>query len=275
MASSDSTLNFQDLASRDRMTRAFRDEADHLFMLASEPGRWNDPTACTGWELRDLVGHLVDASDVFRSGFERARSGLESPSPAAASGMAQATDEAARSFRSVSRTELLARLEDGTLELLRLLESLTDAEWTGLPYPDPFFGPLPPTIVVAGALGGNCVHGWDIQQGRGGPHALRGDTVDLLVPFVDLLLWATANTAGVEAPYAIGVRTSGPNGGEIRWDVSSEGVRYGPGQLSDCAAVLDFDPATYVLTGYGRVNSGTVRGDLEAAARFRSLFVPI
>lgn len=275
MASSDPTLNFQDLASRDRVTGALRVEADHLFTLASDPGHWNDPTACTGWELRDLVGHLVDATDVFVSGFERARSGLESPSPAAASGMAQATDEAARSFRSVDRAELLARLEDGTSMLLRLLESLTDAEWTGLPYPDPYFGPLPPTIVVAGALGGNCVHGWDIEQGRGGPHALRGDTVDLLVPFVDLLWWATANTSGVEAPYAIGVRTSGPNGGAVRWDVSSQGLRYGPGDLSDCAAVLDFDPATYVLTGYGRVNGGTVRGDLSAAARFRSLFTAI
>jgi hypothetical protein len=30
-----------------------------------------------------------------------------------------------------------------------------------------------------------------------------------------------------------------------------------------------------VLTAYGRINTGTVRGESEVAARFRSLFFPI
>jgi hypothetical protein len=35
------------------------------------------------------------------------------------------------------------------------------------------------------------------------------------------------------------------------------------------------DPATLVLTGYQRMNGGTVRGDRAVAARFRSLIFPI
>ena len=30
-----------------------------------------------------------------------------------------------------------------------------------------------------------------------------------------------------------------------------------------------------ILAAYGRINTGTVRGDAEVAARFRSLFFPI
>ncbi len=39
--------------------------------------------------------------------------------------------------------------------------------------------------------------------------------------------------------------------------------------------MLEFDPATLVLTRYARLNGGTVRGDQELAGRFRDLFFPI
>ena len=90
------------------------------------------------------------------------------------------------------------------------------------------------------------------------------------------ILWqATADVSGVTEPYAIGVRTSGRNGGDTRIDVSSEGVQFEPGEIDDCDAILEFDPATLVLTGYARMNGGTVRGDRELAGAFRSLFFPI
>jgi hypothetical protein len=67
---------------------------------------------------------------------------------------------------------------------------------------------------------------------------------------------------------------SGP-GLRGRIDVSPEGAQYAPGDVSDCAAVMEFDPATLVLARYGRMNGGTVRGDSEVAGWFRSLIVPI
>lgn len=42
-----------------------------------------------------------------------------------------------------------------------------------------------------------------------------------------------------------------------------------------CPAVIEFDPGTLVLTGYARMNGGTVRGDRALAGRFRALFFPI
>jgi hypothetical protein len=90
------------------------------------------------------------------------------------------------------------------------------------------------------------------------------------------VLWsATADVSGVDRPYSVGVRTTGHNGGDVRADVSSEGVQFAPGDIDDCPAILEFDPATLVLTGYARMNGGTARGDEELAGKFRDLFFAI
>jgi hypothetical protein len=107
------------------------------------------------------------------------------------------------------------------------------------------------------------------------PHTIAGDAADLLVPFVFLLWWATADTTRVDASYAIGIRTTGHNGGDTRFDVSNAGLKFAAGNVDDCPAILEFDPATLVLTAYNRVNAGTIRGDRHVAADFRSLFIPI
>ena len=104
---------------------------------------------------------------------------------------------------------------------------------------------------------------------------MAGDAADLLVPFVYLLWWATADTARVDVPYAIGIRTTGRNGGDTRFDVTNEGLQFASANIDSCPAILEFDPATLVLTAYNRINGGTVRGDHQLATNFRSLFIPI
>jgi hypothetical protein len=48
-----------------------------------------------------------------------------------------------------------------------------------------------------------------------------------------------------------------------------------PGPVDDLPCVLEFDAASFVLTVFGRVNAGTVRGDSEVAERFANLFFRI
>ena len=57
----DPTWDFLDPASKGRLLGVLQREVDEMFGLAAEPARWHTPTACPGWELRDMVGHLVDA----------------------------------------------------------------------------------------------------------------------------------------------------------------------------------------------------------------------
>jgi uncharacterized protein (TIGR03083 family) len=271
----DPTWDFQNPASKSRVLGVLRREHDEMLELAADPNRWHTPTACPGWELRDMIGHLVDATQTYLTGFDIARNGGTAPESVGVTGMAKASDEAARAFRSVPRDELLARLRDTTAQLDRELESLSDAEWTGLLIPDRYMGPLPAMIIAAGMLGGSTVHGWDVRQGLGAPHTIAGDAADLLIPFVFLLWWATADTSKVDAPYTIGIRTTGHNGGDTRIDITPKGLKFAPTNIDDCLAILEFDPATLVLTAYNRINAGTVRGDHQLATNFRALFVSI
>jgi uncharacterized protein (TIGR03083 family) len=267
--------NFQEPAGRARLLGVLRRESDAMFALAAEPANWHVPTACAGWEVRDMVGHLVDATESYLAGFQLARDGGPAPPAVGLSGMAGASNEAALSFRSVARDELLERYRIRTSEVLHEFEALSDAEWTDLIVPDHYMGPLPAMIIAVGLLGGYVVHGWDVREGLRAPHVVPGDAADLLVPFIFLLWWATADTAGVGAPYAIGIRTTGHNGGDTRCDVSADGLQFAPDHVDDCPAILECDPATLVLTAYNRINAGTVRGDPQLVTEFRSLFVSI
>jgi uncharacterized protein (TIGR03083 family) len=272
---SDPSWNFQHPAGRGRLLGVLKREVDAMLELTAEPANWHLPTACAGWEVRAMVGHLLDATEGYLTGFQRAREGGPPPEFVGVSGMAGASNEAALSFRTMARDELLERYRVRTSQVLRELESLSDADWAGLMVSDHYMGPLPAMIIAVGLLGGYVVHGWDVREGLRAPHVIAGDAADLLVPFVFLLWWATADTASVDTPYAIGIRTTGHNGGDTRCDVSADGLQFVPADIDDCPAILECDPATLVLTAYNRVNAGTVRGDPRVVTRFRSLFVSI
>jgi uncharacterized protein (TIGR03083 family) len=275
MGSMASSWDFRDPTSKDRVLSVLRSEVDETLKLVADPSRWEAPTACTNWEVRDVVGHLVDATEGYFPGFDVARQGGTAPEPLGLRAMARLTDEHAKAFRKLSQDELLRRLDDDADRMVGEFASLSDSDWTGLLVAHPYMGPLPAMFYPMFQLVDYAVHAWDIREGTGKPHAIDGDAADLLVPVIFVLWQATADTIAVEQPYAVGVRTTGRNGGDMRLDVSADGVQFAPGEIDDCPAVLEFDPATLVLTGYGRINGGTVRGDQQLASQFRSLFFAI
>jgi uncharacterized protein (TIGR03083 family) len=267
--------NFMDVASKDHLLGVVQGEIDRTFDLLSEPDAWTAPTACEGWEARDVVGHLVDTTEGYLPAFELARSGGTAPEPLGLRVMAERVDEAAKSLRKVGRDELLDRLRHDADRMMQIFRGLSAEDWTGLMVPHTFMGPLPAMFYPTFQLVDYAVHAWDIREGRGERHGLSGAAADFLVPVIYVLWQATAATERVDEPFSVGVRVSGNNGGEHRVDVSGDGVQFTPGAVDDCAAVLDFDAATLVLTAYGRMNGGTVRGDPQLAERFLSLFFPI
>jgi len=111
-----------------------------------------------------------------------------------------------------------------------------------------------------------AVHSWDIREGSGEPHALEARSADLLVPLCFVLWSATARVGPDTRPREVGVRiTSGENAGETRMVVSPEGLTYSADPIDDLPTVIEFDPASFVLTAYGRMNAGTIHGDRELA----------
>jgi uncharacterized protein (TIGR03083 family) len=275
MAIDGATWDFRDPASKGLVLDVLEREIDDTFDLVADPRRWEAPTACEGWEVRDVIGHLVDTTEGYLPLFEIARTGGAAPDPLGLRVMAQRVDEGAKAFRKVPRDELLDRLRDDRDRMMEQFRSLSDRDWSGLMVPHPYMGPLPAMFYPMFQLVDYAVHSWDIRQGIGDPHAMSGDAADLLVPVIFILWQATADVTGIEQPYTMGVRTTGRNGGDMRVAVSSDGVQFELGDVDACDAILEFDPATLVLTGYARMNGGTVRGDRELAGTFRSLFFPI
>ena len=261
---------------RDTILRVVGQESEQFFDMASAPGAWERPTACPEWQVRDVVGHLVDTTESYFVGFDAAHGRGEASEAYGLPGMAERVDTQARSLRDVPQGELIERARADYATFAGILDGLGEQEWTGLVVPHFYMGPLPAFFYPAFQLMDYGVHSWDIRQGTGRAHGLSGDVADLLVPFMFVLWQATAAVADGAEPSELGVRiTTGANAGDTVMRVGPEGLSYESGDLSAVSTVIEFDPSSFVLTAFGRCNAGTVRGDAAAAENFLNLFFRI
>ena len=270
-----SEWNFMDYDSKDNLLRTVREEAGTMLALASEPGAWESPTGAGHWQVRDVIGHLVDTTEGYFKSFDAARGTGTMPDPLGVRGMDQHVDAGAQQFRGTPQGELIDRLQTDNAKMMDIFDALTEDEWGGLLAPHGYMGPLPAFFYPIFQLVDYALHNWDIREGRGINHGLGGDSADLLVP-LNFIVWsATHNCTADTEPFEIGVRVTGRNGGDTKMSVGPEGVAFEPGDISGCAATLEFDPGTLILTAYQRMNAGTSRGDPEVIDRFRNLFFKI
>jgi len=269
-----SAWNAMTYEGKDTILRVVRDEAERMFAMAEAPGAWEAPTACENWQVRDVIGHLVDTTEGYFKAFEIARSGAAADAFGLAV-MHERAGDAGKSFRAIGQAEMMARVRKDLDQMMSILEPLTAEEWSGLLVPHTYMGPVPAFIYAAGQLMDYGVHSWDIRQGTGRAHALSADAADLLVPFMFIIWQSTIRPDADLAPLHIGVTVTGRNAGSYRVSVSSEGMTYEAGDVSDLPAVIDFDAGSLVLTAFGRINGGNARGDQALAERFLNLFYRI
>jgi uncharacterized protein (TIGR03083 family) len=260
---------------KDTILRVVRDEAERLFALAERPEIWEAPTACEGWSTRDIVAHIVDTTEGYFRAFDAARGTGEAPAPHGLKSMSTKVNEAATALRGVGQAEMMERLRTDFHKMQEILEPIGPEDWTGLMVTHPYMGPVPAFFYAAGQLMDYGVHSWDIRQNSGRAHALSGDAADLLVPFMLAIWQGTLRSEDVTEPFTIGIRISGRNAGDYRVSVSDQGLTYEPGEIDSLPALIDFDAGSMVLTTFGRVNAGTVRGDMDVAERFLNLFFRI
>ncbi|MGZ4428942.1 MAG: maleylpyruvate isomerase family mycothiol-dependent enzyme [Nocardioidaceae bacterium] len=260
---------------KDTILRVVRHEAERFFALAEPPETWERETACTEWTTRDVVGHIVDTTEGYFPAFDAARGTGEVPPPHGPAAWSELANAGATAFRGVPQAELLDRLRADFHKMQELLSALGPEEWTGMMVTHAYFGPVPAFFFAAGQLMDYGVHSWDIRQNSGRAHALSGDVADLLVPFMWSIWQGTVRPEAVGEPFTIGIRVGGRNGGDFRVSVGAEGLSYEPGEIESLPALIEFDAADMVLTAFGRVNGGTVRGDMDLAERYLNLFFPI
>jgi uncharacterized protein (TIGR03083 family) len=269
-----SEWTFSDFASKDNLLRTVSEQSDQFLALASTPGVWEEPTAAGHWEVRDVVGHLVDTTEGYFAGIDAAHGNGTVPDPLGVRVMDQHVDRGATAFRGTPQKELITRLQKDRAEMMAIMEGFDQEAWEGFMIPHKYMGPLPACFYPVAQLVDYTVHTWDMRQGSTRSHAMDGDAADLLVPFCFIVWQSTAECEAVE-PFSLGVRVSGNNGGETRVSVTREGLALEPGAVDDMPLVLEFDASSFVLTAMGRINGGTARGDSELAERFCNLFFRI
>ena len=264
-----------DYAAKDNLLRVVRLEAGALFDMAEDGDRWTASTGCPQWEVRDIVGHLIDVTESYFTGFDAAAAGGQVDDPLGMRVMQERLDEGAKSHRELSQADAVERLRDDFEKMTEIVAALGPDEWGGQLVGHKYMGPLPAFFYPVFQLMDYGVHGWDIRQGTGRAHGLGGDTADLLVPFMFILWQATTEPLADGEAFAVGVRVSGRNAVDYLVNITAEGLSYAREDVSGMPAVIEFDPGTLVLTAFGRVNAGTIRGDRAVADRFLNSFFRI
>jgi uncharacterized protein (TIGR03083 family) len=260
---------------KDNLLRVLRAEAAGLFALAGRADAWEAPTACPLWQVRDIVGHLIDVTESYFVGFDAARGAAAVDDPLGVRVMQGRLDEGAKAHRTLDPHAALDRLEGDFAKMMGICEAFGPDDWAGLTVAHKYMGPLPAFFYPTFQLMDYGVHSWDIRQGTSRAHGLTGDTADLLAPFMFILWSATVEVPADTSPFEVGIRVTGHNGGDYRVGVGPDGLSYTRDEVDDLPAVIEFDPGSLVLTAFGRVNAGTIRGDRALADTFLNSFFRI
>lgn len=263
-------------AGRDHLLRVLREEAGGFFDLVMEADKsgWHTPTPCEGWEVRDIVGHMVDVSETYLERYALALDGQTAPEPLGLRGYAKAIYEGAITLRGVPQPELIHRLKTVWDQLNKIWNSLADEQWAGLSIPHKYAGPAPQFMMVIFQLMDYTYHSWDIRKALAQPAYLGQEGAGTLVPFmimVQQFCFAPERAEGLD--FALGIDIDGPYGGTWRATVKDQQIGIEEGDLAGCQATIRYqDEQEFCLNAYGRTGSASVSGDKEVVQRFRSLF---
>jgi uncharacterized protein (TIGR03083 family) len=265
-------------SSKDVVLDVVRTERGRFYDVVDNPDNWNVETRCEGWQVRDMVGHMIDVTEGYLNRWDRARNG-DLPQGIGLAVMADELNKGALALRSLSRDEAIARLKSASSKLMAHFDGLSEAEWGGFNVAHIFMGPLPTFFYPAFQIMDYGVHTWDMHWGLGDKDAkLDERTAGVLLPYMFILWQYTVDqeaAQGVDITYGLDV--AGEWGGKWKVTVkdgqfSSEAVS----DLSDVPAVLHFKhPSDLVLTAYQRIQGGEASGDPEVIKKVRSLFFRI
>jgi uncharacterized protein (TIGR03083 family) len=272
-------VNSMDYSGKDTVLDVIRTESQRFFKIVDDPKNWNVQTRCTEWEVRDMVGHMIDVTEGYLMRWEKARQG-EPMDTAGLLVMGESLNKNAQSHRSLPREQAVSRLKADYNKMMRIFDALTPEEWGGFNVVHPYMGALPTLFYPAFHVMDYGVHTWDMKWGLGEKDArLDERTAGVLVPY--MLLALLPSTVDQEAAkgvdITVGIIVGGEWGGKWRVTVkdgkfTSEGVD----NLEGVQATLHFHhPSDFVLTAFQRFPGGEASGDPKVIEQFRNLFFRI
>ncbi len=265
-------------SSKDVVLDVVRTERGKFYDVIDNPANWLVETRCEGWQVRDMVGHMIDVSEGYLARWDMARKG-ELPQGIGLAVMADELNKGALERRSLSRDEAIARFKAASDKLMTTFDNLTEEEWGGFNVAHIFMGPLPTFFYPAFQIMDYGVHTWDMHWGLGDKDAkLDERTAGVLLPYMFVLWQYTVDqeaAKGVDVTY--GLKVDGEWGGQWKVTVKDGQFSYeAVDDLSGVPAVFHFShPSDLVLNAYQRFQGGEATGDPEVIKKVRSLYFRI
>jgi uncharacterized protein (TIGR03083 family) len=263
---------------KDVVLDVVRTERGKFYDIIDDPNNWTVDTRCQGWQVRDIVGHMIDVTEGYLTRWEMAHND-EDAEVLGLQVMAQELNDHALAFRELPRQEAINRLKTASDKMMDIFDDLTEDEWSGFNVTHVFMGPLPTFFYPAFHVMDYGVHTWDMRWGLGEKDAkLEERTAGVLVPYMFILMQSTLDqetAEGVDITY--GIKVDGEWGGQWKVAVKDGEFSYEPADdLSDVPALFHFKhPSDLVLTAFQRVEGGETSGDQEVIERARGLFFRI
>jgi Mycothiol maleylpyruvate isomerase N-terminal domain len=271
-------INPMDYSAKNVILDVIRTERAKFYHIIDDPGNWEKPTRSGHWQVRDLVGHMIDVTEGYLTRWDMARR-QEDVKPLGLLVMAQELDRVALTYRNIPRPEAIDRLKSGSTKLMAIFEGLTADQWSNYLVTHVFMGPLPTFFYPAFQIMDYGVHTWDMRWGLGEKDAkLEERTAGVLVPYMFILMQSTVDQAtsqGIDVTY--GTVVDGPWGGKWKVQVQNSQFTYTSVEdLADVSTVIQFpDASEFVLTTFQRIDGGNASGDQQEIEKIRRLFFRI
>lgn len=271
-------VNPMDYSGKDTVLDVVRTERANFYRIIDDPKNWESPTRSGHWEVRDLVGHMIDVTEGYLRRWDMASRGEEGGAMGLPV-MAQELDRVALTFRTLPREEAIARLKTASDKLMTIFDKLTPEEWGGFNVIHIFMGPLPTFFYPAFQVMDYGVHTWDMRWGLGEKNAtLAQRTAGVLVPYMFVLMQYTVDqesAKGVDTDY--GIVVDGDWGGKWRVTVKDGQFTSEPAtDVSGLPATLHFPTESeFILTAFQRIEGGQASGDPNVIQQVRHLFFRI
>src|SRR5438270_1356143 len=127
-------VNPMDYSGKDTVLDVVRTERANFYNIIDNPDNWYVQTRCSEWEVRDIVGHMIDVTEGYLTAWEMARKG-DPGEPLGLLIMSSRLNEHAQAFRGLPREEAISRLKRDSDEMFVIFDALTAEEWMGKTIP--------------------------------------------------------------------------------------------------------------------------------------------
>src|SRR6184192_2231887 len=115
-------INPMDYSGKDTVLDVVRTERAKFYNIIDDPANWYVQTRCSEWEVRDMVGHMMDVTEGYLSRWDMARKG-EAADALGLQVMSERLNENAQAFRSLPREEAIARLKTDSNKMMAIFDA--------------------------------------------------------------------------------------------------------------------------------------------------------